>query len=62
MASVSAGKGIPSGLPEVWFASWLFIYVIRAHNSTQGKGKEEAATKEIMGKHRQESVGYAGLE
>lgn len=34
MDSVSAGKGNPSDLPEVWFGFWLFIYVIRACNST----------------------------
>lgn len=65
MDSVSAGKGNPSGLPEVWFGSWLFIYVIRACNSTttqreiksSSKGKQEKSQKNTA-----KQVGYEGLE
>lgn len=58
MDSVSVGKGNPSGLPEVWFGFWLFIYVIRACNSTtrqreiktSNKGEKK---KKITEKHSQ---------
>lgn len=35
MGSESAGKGKPSGCPAVWVGFWLFIYAIRACNSTE---------------------------
>jgi len=35
MGSESAGKGQPSGCPAVWVGFWLFIYAIRACNSTE---------------------------
>lgn len=45
MDSVSVGKGNPSGLPEVWFGFWLFIYVIRACNSTTRQREIKSSNK-----------------
>lgn len=56
MDSVFTGKGNPSRLPEVWFGFWLFIYVIRACNSTTTQREIKSSNKgkkKITEKHNQ---------
>jgi len=45
MDSVSAGKGNPSGLPAVWVGFWLFVYIIRARNSTTTQREIKSSDK-----------------